>query len=241
MSLVKLDISDGVARLILNRPDKRNALNAELIDAITNALKKAEAEARVVTLSGEGPAFCAGADLKSVGAMTTEVEFRAHAARLGGLFATLSDLAIPSICVVNGPALGAGCGIVCSGTLAIAGPAARFAFPELSKGVLPALVVPPLVRVIGERRALHVLCTETPFDAAEAFDLGIVTQLSDTPGDTAATLAGHLASLPPDRLNRIRRLIRTAATAPATEARRLAAEANVADRLARNENGKFNS
>ncbi|MEQ8293301.1 MAG: enoyl-CoA hydratase/isomerase family protein [Roseovarius sp.] len=232
MSLVKLDITDGVARLTLNWPDKRNALNAELIDALTDALKTAEVEARVVTLSGEGPAFCAGADLKSVGAMTTEAQFRAHADRLGGLFATLADLSIPSICAVNGPALGAGCGIVCSATLAIAGPAAHFGFPELSKGVLPALVVPPLVNVIGERRALHVLCTEIPFDAAEAFDLGIVTQLSDTPEETAAALARHLASLPPDRLARIRQLIRTAATEPTAEARRQATEANVADRLA---------
>ncbi|MEQ8899501.1 MAG: enoyl-CoA hydratase/isomerase family protein [Roseovarius sp.] len=233
MSLVKLDISDGIARLTLNRPDKRNALNAELIDALTAALHKAEAEARVVTISAEGPAFCAGADLKSVGAMTTEAEFRAHAKRLGNLFATLTDLAIPVVCVVNGPALGAGCGIACAAPLVIAGPGARFGFPELSKGVLPALVVPPLVGVVGERRALNLLCTETPFNAAEAFDLGIATQLSDTPDETADTLARHLAALPPDRLDRIRHLIR-AATGPTPEARRLATEANVADRLARN-------
>lgn len=234
MSLVTLDMTDGIARLTLNRPDKRNALNADLIDAITDALHKAEADARVVTISGKGPAFCAGADLKAVAAMTSETEYRAHAARLGGLFATLDDLAIPSIAVVAGPALGAGCGIVCSSTLAIAGPGARFGFPELSKGVLPALVVPPLVKVISERRALHVLCTETPFDAAGALDLGIVTQLSDTPEQTADALATQLAGLPPDRLNRIRQLIRAAATSPATEARQLATEANVADRLAKN-------
>ncbi|KZY41931.1 hypothetical protein A3731_11720 [Roseovarius sp. HI0049] len=233
MSLVKLDISDGIARLTLNRPDKRNALNAELIDALTAALRKAEVEARVVTLSAEGPAFCAGADLKSVGAMTTEAEFRAHAERLGNLFATLSDLTIPVICVVDGPALGAGSGIACAAPLVIAGPGARFGFPELSKGVLPALVVPPLVKVVGERRALHLLCTEAPFDAAEALDLGIVTQRSDTPDETANSLARHLASLPPERLDRIRNLIRAAA-GPAPEARRLAVEANVADRLTRN-------
>lgn len=234
MSLVTLDVNDGIARLTLNRPDKRNALNADLIDALTKALNKAGAEARVVTLSGEGPAFCAGADLKAVAAMSSEADIRAHAARLGGLFATLSDLAIPSIAVVAGPALGAGCGLVCASTLAVAGPDARFGFPELGKGVLPALVVPPLVAAIGERRAFEVLCAETPFGAAGALDLGIVTQCSDRPDKTAETLATRLAALPPGRLQRIRQLIRTAATAPASEARRLAAEANVADRLERN-------
>lgn len=234
MSLVTFDITDGIARLTLNRPDKRNALNAELMDAIVASLREAEARARVVTISGQGPAFSAGADLKAVGAMTTEAEFRAHADRMGSLFATLSDLAIPSISVVTGPALGAGCGMVCAGTLAIAGPRARFGFPELSKGVLPALVVPPLVAVIGERRAFHVLCTETPLTAAEAYDLGIITQLSDTPEDAAEALAHQLAALPPARLQQIRRLVRASATASAAEARQLATEANVADRLERN-------
>lgn len=234
MSLVTLDITDGIARLTLNRPDKRNALNAQLMDDIATALHEAETGARVVTISGAGPAFCAGADLKAVGAMTTEAEFWAHANRMGGLFATLSDLAIPGLAVVDGPALGAGCGLVCASTLAIAGPNARFGFPELGKGVLPALVVPPLVQVIGERRALHVLCTETPFDAAEALDLGIVTQITDTPFEDAEKLARHLAALPPRRLARIRQLIRAASTASAAEARQLATHANVADRLERN-------
>ena len=234
MSLVSLAISDGIARLTLNRPDKSNALNAALMDAVTNALREAEAKARVVTISGAGPTFCAGADLTAVAAMTTEAEYRAHADRMGGLFATLADLAIPSISVVTGPALGAGCGMVCADTLAIAGPDARFSFPEISKGVLPALVVLPLVKVIGERRALQVLCTEASFGAAEAFDLGIVTQVSDTPDATAESLAGHLAAIAPDRLNRIRQLIRAAVIASAPDARQLATEANVADRLALN-------
>ena len=230
MSRVTLDIADGLARLTMTRPEKRNALDAAMMDALTAALREAETTARVVLLSGAGPVFCAGADLDAVAGLHTETQVRDHADRLGGLFATLADLAIPSICVVTGSAIGAGCGLVCASDLAIAAPNARLGFPEFARGLLPALVIPPLVAAIGQRRAMHAICAEDLLSAEEARQLGIVTRVCDDPAQAALATARHLCLVPPDRLGAARTLLRTAATAPTADARRHAIEANIADR-----------
>lgn len=230
MSRVSLDIKDGLARLTMTRTEKRNALDAAMMDALTAALREAEATARVLILSGEGPVFCAGADLDAVAGLHTEAQFRDHAERLGGLFATLADLAIPSISVVTGSAIGAGCGLVCASDLAIAAPDARLGFPEFARGLLPALVIPPLVAAIGPRRAMHAICAEDLLSAEEARQLGIVTRVCDDPAQAALATARHLSRVSPERLGAARSLLRTTATGPIADARRHAIEANVAAR-----------
>ena len=230
MSRVTLDITDGIALLAMTRPEKRNALDAAMMDGLTVALREAEATARVLILSGEGSVFCAGADLDAVAEMSTEAQFRNHAERLGGLFATLADLAIPTISVVTGAAIGAGCGLVCASDLAITAPGAHLGFPEFAKGLLPALVIPPLVAAIGQRRAMHAICAEDLLSAEEARHLGIVTQVCNEPARAAQALARHLSRVSPESLGAAKSLLWTAATGPISDARRHAIEANVAAR-----------
>ena len=167
----------GVATLAMNRPGRHNALSAELIDALTSALGAAEAdpEVRIVVLTGEGPTFCAGADIGEMrgAADAGEADNERDAARLARLLARLDDLARPTVARIQGNAFGGALGLIAACDLAVAAQGACFALTEVRLGIVPAMISPYVVRAIGARQARRLFLTGGRIDAAEAMRIGL--------------------------------------------------------------------
>src|SRR5579863_6470896 len=197
-----LEFSGEIATITLNRPEKRNAISAEMITELLAAFGTVEASpARVLILTGAGQAFCSGMDLDALKALATQspAEQSEDADRLVRLFQGIWSFPKPTIAAVNGPALAGGCGMATLCDFTIAVPEAKFGYPEVRIGFLPAVVSIFLVRQIGEKQARDLLLTGKTVDAAEALRLGLITQivpaeeLMKAAQDLAATL---LASSP---------------------------------------------
>lgn len=232
--LVLSDDQDGVRCLVLNRPDKLNALNPRLIATLRTALADAEADPAInaVVLAGAGRSFCAGVDTAHLGSLRTEGAVRAHAEALGGLLGALGGMATPVVAAVHGYALGAGAGLVSACPLAVAETAAVFGYPEAGRGVLPALVVPPLVAAVGRRLAYDLLVSGRRFGADEAYDIGLVTRLAEGPAlPMAMALAGEVAGLVPGLAGRIGALVRDCADRSLADGLDVAVAANIRHRL----------
>jgi methylglutaconyl-CoA hydratase len=189
--------ADGVLTLVLNRPERRNALTPELQQDLITALEAAREPAmRVVILTGAGSAFCAGLDLESLQSLADAPVAAQHAAAqlTARLFRTLYTLPLPTIAAVNGVAVAGGTGLatLCDFTLAV--PYAHFGYTETRIGYIPALVSVYLSRQIGEKRARGLLLSGRTFDAAEAHSIGLVDEVVE-PADLlprAQAIALHL-------------------------------------------------
>ena len=173
---------DGsVATVTLGRPEARNALNAALIGEVTRCFEElAEDESvRVVVLTGEGPSFCAGAD---VGYMRDTASFSYEenledARRLADMFLAVDDLPKPVVARVRGATIGGGAGLVAAADLAVAEEEARFAFSEVRLGIAPATIAPFVVRKIGYSRARALFLTGERFGADLAREIGLVHEV----------------------------------------------------------------
>lgn len=175
MSIV-FQISNKVARITLNRPESRNALNLAMCGALMNAANSisADPEIRLVFLRANGLAFCAGADLKEREGMT---EARVRERRIAGFdaYAALESLPMPTIAVVEGPAIGSGCEIAGACDFIVATPAASFRTPEALRGTVGA--TQRLPRILGKRLAKDMMFTGRTLSAEEARDAGLVSRL----------------------------------------------------------------
>lgn len=204
--LVRYDLHSPAAVLTLTRADKRNALSRALIADLAAAVRRAAADpaARCVILTAEGPAFCAGMDLDELrSTLTADAEvIWADAQRLAELFDLIYALPKPTIAAVNGAAVAGGAGLVSVCDLAIAVPAAKFGYPEVRRGLVAAMVLPHLLRHVGERAARHLLLTGEPIDAAEACRIGFINRVVEADGLMAAalTLAQSCAEGGPEAL-----------------------------------------
>ncbi|HKO13219.1 MAG TPA: enoyl-CoA hydratase-related protein [Acidobacteriaceae bacterium] len=177
----------GIHTILLNRPEKRNALTPELIGELTQALEAAAANhnCRVVILTGAGSAFCAGLDLDHLRQMsevaTSDPQFeescRAEAEKIAHLLHTLYVLPKPTLAAVNGPAIAGGMGIatLCDFTLAV--PEAKFGYTEVRIGFIPAIVSAYLRSQIGDKQARDLLLSGRLISAEEARALGLVTRV----------------------------------------------------------------
>jgi methylglutaconyl-CoA hydratase len=169
--------------LTLNRPDRRNALSQPLIAGLADAFRRAAADpvVRCVILTGAGSTFCAGVDLAELAETlqqppeTTTVW--ADALRLATLFDQIYTLPKPTIAAVNGAAVAGGAGLVTVCDLALASPAARFGYPEVRRGLLAAMVMPHLLRHVGERMARFLLLSGESIDAEEAWRTGLINRV----------------------------------------------------------------
>ncbi len=176
--LVRTTIQDRTAILALDRADKRNALSRRLIADLTAAFAAADADpgVRSIVLTGSGPAFCAGMDLDelrgTLGASREEIWEDAH--RLSELFQRIHASGKPTIAAVNGAAVAGGAGLMTVCDLAVAVPAAKFGYPEVRRGLVAAMVLPHLLRHVGERAARWMLLTGEFVDAEEARRIGLV-------------------------------------------------------------------
>jgi len=182
-STVLLDVADGIARITLNRPDKRNALNDELIAALKNALKRAndDGSARAVILSGAGEDFCSGADLSALQKISNAsvAENLDDARSLMELFILIRSIRLPVIAAVQGRALAGGCGLALGCDMVLASRSARFGFPEVKIGFVPAMVLAILRRNVSERKAFELMSIGDQISADEAERLGLVNRILD--------------------------------------------------------------
>lgn len=206
----EIDPKPGLATLWLNRPDKRNALSAELVSALKEELRKLESSTsmRAVFIRGRGTAFCAGADLAEIRAMQTatyEQNLRSSES-LRELFTLLCNFPKPTAAIVHGPALAGGCGLATCCDFVIAGEGATFGYHEVRIGFIPALVMVLLTHQIGERAARDLCVSGRVLDAGEALRLGLVTKVTaqDKLDEAAVELARMLALNSPQAMGSVK-------------------------------------
>ena len=170
---------EGIATITINRPKVLNALSTETILEMISALEdaKKDKEVRVVVFTGAGDrVFSAGADLKDVKDSTT-LQMRDFLGRFGELSRALTNLGKPTIAAVNGLALGGGCELAISCDIVIASEDARFGTPEIKIGVLPAVAISLLPRLIGRKKALELIFTGDDIEPKEAERLGLINKV----------------------------------------------------------------
>src|SRR5271167_2344048 len=213
-----LEFTGQLATLTLNRPDKRNAINSRMVSEIQSALDEIEnSRTRVAIVTGAGKSFCAGMDLEMLSdiANQSSAENMDDSRRMGRMFRRIWSFSKPLIAAVNGAALAGGCGIatLCDFTLAV--PEAKFGYTEVRIGFLPAIVSVFLTRQIGEKRARDLLLTGRIIEAAEAKEIGLITEVvpADQLMDRAHELASVLIAASPSSLTRAKRLLTSAAAA----------------------------
>ena len=177
-SALRLERSGAVARITLARPEVRNAFDDRLIEELTRAVRQAgeDAAVRVVVLAGEGPSFCAGADIqwmrKAGGYSRAENE--ADAERMAHMLRTIDACPKPVVALAHGAAIGGGVGLVAAADIAIAAEGTVFSLAEVKLGILPSVISPYVLRAIGPRFARDLFLTGDRFDAAEALRIGLV-------------------------------------------------------------------
>jgi methylglutaconyl-CoA hydratase len=204
---------DGAVRTItLNRPDRRNAMTpemqAELIAAMDEA---ASADCRVLVFRGAGEVFCSGLDLSVLQGLANKSsdDHKADAERVAKLFRTLYELPLPTIAAVHGAAIAGGTGLatLCDFTLAV--PTAKFGYTEARIGFVPALVSAFLALQVGDKRSRDLLLTARVFDAAEAYRLGLISEIVSAEDLTTrvASLAQSLIRNSPTSLAATKRLL----------------------------------
>lgn len=201
MANLLIEDRGAVRTLTMNRPEKRNALDNALTEALLASLRAADADEAVnaIVLTGAGPAFCAGADLSEFKALTGDnpalVERRAQlTTRLHESFARLSK---PVLTAINGAAMGGGAGLALAGDLALMAESAQLGYPEVKHGIVAAIVMPNLVRQVGRKAAFELVATGRAIGAARALALGMVNRVVPDGELMAAALAlaGELAAV----------------------------------------------
>ncbi len=178
---IDIDEQTGVNRIQLDRAERRNALSGAMVAELKEALALAAADAsvRVIAIGGEGPDFCAGADLAEVQASIEEGVMASleDADALGELFMLLRKIEKPVVAVVHGRALAGGCGLATACDLVLAAESARFGYPEVKLGFVPAMVTAMLRRNLGEKRAFEMMAVGDVIEATEAARLGLVNRV----------------------------------------------------------------
>ena len=191
-----------VLRATLNREDKRNALSAEMCEAIVAAVEGASEDPSVgaVLLDAKGQVFCAGMDLDEA-ASAEAVQLTAIHERL---FTLGKRVAVPIVVCVQGPALGGGVGLMANGHIVVAAQGSTFALTEIRLGMWPFVIFRSLVHAIGERQAVALSLTGRVFSVPEALQFGLIHESTQAieAGDRASAIAQHLAGLSSETIRR---------------------------------------
>ncbi len=180
-SPVLFTIEESIARITLNRPEKRNALNEAVVSGIKDALREATnvETLRVVLITGAGKDFCSGADLESIQKISeASVSENVEDARaLMDLFQLIRQVPFPVVAAVRGRALAGGCGLASACDLVLSASSSRFGYPEVRIGFVPAMVLAILKRNVSEKRAFELLTRGAEISAEEAKQIGLVNQV----------------------------------------------------------------
>jgi len=204
---------DGeIALIALTVPEKRNAVSSQMIADLLSALEQAqEHPARVLIITGAGKAFCAGMDLGELHALGKQTMTRnfEDSRRLAKLFYRLYGFPKPVIAAVNGAAIAGGCGLATLADFTLAVPEAKFGYPEINIGFIPAIVSVFLRRQIGDKKTRELLLSGKIVDAAEAMRIGLVTEIvpSEKLMPRARELAASLLAAGPAALARTKKLL----------------------------------
>jgi enoyl-CoA hydratase/carnithine racemase len=184
-----------VLRIALNRPEKRNALNADLCLELVRLIQEAQDDASVgaIGLTGNGPSFCAGMDLGEIGVASSERLDQAHEQ----LFTLGSRMSKPLIAGVEGPALGGGTGLVANCHIVVASEQATFGLTEIRLGLWPFLVFRAVSAALGERKTLELALSGRIFDAKEAKSDGLVHEIAPNAAARAMAVAENIAAWSP--------------------------------------------
>ena len=211
--VLETEPAPGVCRLSLNRPAQRNALDAALIASLHASLRAAlgRPAVRVLVLAAEGTSFCAGADLNAMLALGQgpAAENLADAGQLAALLRAVRESPKPVIACVQGPAFGGGLGLVAACDIALATPEARFRLPEVTLGLVPAVISPYVIGAIGARQAGRYFLTAEALGAERACELGLVHEVvaADALGARALALATEIMAGGPNALAGAKALI----------------------------------
>jgi methylglutaconyl-CoA hydratase len=180
-STVLYSVDGSVARITLNRPEKKNALNDEMIGELKAALRTADADEtiRSIIVMGAGDDFCSGADLSALKKISqASVSENVDDARaLMEVFTLIREVRVPVVAAVRGRALAGGCGLASACDLVLAAESARFGYPEVKIGFVPAMVMAILRRNISEKNAFELLTRGGEIGAEKAHQLGLVNQI----------------------------------------------------------------
>lgn len=220
--MLLVEKKDGVARVTLNRPEVRNAFDDALISQLKRTFDDVggDPSVRAMVLGGNGPAFCAGADLNWMKRMAG-YDYAANqrdAQALADMLATLDRMPKPTIARVHGPAFAGGTGLVAACDIAVGTAEAKFCFSEAKLGLSPATISPHVIRAIGERAARRYFLTAEVFDAEEALRIGMLSILTDKLDETIDGLLQHLLAGGPEAMKKIKELIRAVASRPLDDA-----------------------
>ena len=198
--LIELEQEERVLRVTLNRPEKRNALNVELCENLIHAFEHGDQSADVgaILITANGPAFCAGMDLRE--------SLDADSMQLAGLherlFTTINRIRKPVIAAVHGPAIAGGTGLVANAHVAVSAPGATFGLTEVRIGLWPVLVFRAVELAMGERRATELSLTGRTFGAEEAMRYGLVNEIAGDHLARARAIAATISHYSPIAVGR---------------------------------------
>lgn len=222
---VIVESSRGIVTVSLNRPEKRNAIDGEIIDGLLGAIEsiKADRSARVVVLTGAGDGFCAGLDMANMGDMlsgdlTADSAADAYdelspagANRVQQLGWGWQELPIPVIAAVHGAAMGGGLNLALGADIRVVAPDAKLGFVEISFGLLPDMSATQSLRhLIGLERMKELILTGRRFTGAEAYEYGLAAMLSTDPLEDALAIARTIAGRNPDAVRAAKKLLNDA-------------------------------
>ena len=211
---IKIQLGESVAWINLDRPEARNALNPELIRELTEVFRWLDSrdDIRVIVLKGNGPAFCAGADLNYMKAMAqfSRAQNMNDAERLSKLFQAIYFCNKAVITVVHSACIGGANGIVATSDIVIAEAGTKFAFSEVRLGITPATISPFVVQKIGHTAAKELMLTGRRFTAEEAKDFRLVNVVVSENAliDTERQYIAHFMHASPDAVAECKKLLR---------------------------------
>jgi methylglutaconyl-CoA hydratase len=208
MAALKVERDGDVLRVTLARPERRNAFDAALIAELTDAFADV-GDARAVVLSGEGPSFCAGADVEwQRSAIDLSYDENVEdAMRLYRMLETIDECPAPVVCVVHGHALGGGSGLVACADVTVAWPDAVFGFTEVRLGIIPAVISPFVLPRIGAAARRYFLTGER-FGPDVALRIGLVQEVSEDAGTAAEEIVDAIREGGPEAVREAKRLVR---------------------------------
>lgn len=197
--MINYEIISNTAIIKLNRPEKRNALNPELVSSLKTAISESELNEKVksIIITGEGSAFCAGADLEYLNRLRdfSVMENQKDSENLAEMFKSIYFCSLPTIAAVNGPAIAGGCGLAISCDYVFADKEkSKFGFTEVKIGFVPAIVSVFLYKRTSSSKAFQLLLSGEIINSSSAKDYGIVDFISDSPLEEALTFSDKLNS-----------------------------------------------
>jgi methylglutaconyl-CoA hydratase len=211
----------------LNRPEVRNAFDETTIRELTEAF--GNVTARVVVLRGNGPVFCAGADIAWMQRMADSPNNLADARAFAGMLALVDACPVPLVGVAHRAAFGGAIGLLAACDSVIAAPDTVFRFSEGRLGLAPAVISPYVVPKIGAGAARHLFLSARPFDAAAARDLGLVHEVADDVDAALAALVEDILASGPEALRASKALVKAIAPPPTLDAAAILAAARASD------------